>query len=72
MKLLGLSEKSLNPIKIPEERIRLYDCKCGNSKCITNTENVEPLFYHIDKDTYGCLYCDNKVKGREIHHDIAN
>ena len=36
---------------------------CGNVRCISSTEEVEPLFRRTDDGSYRCAYCESRPKG---------
>ena len=38
------------------------ELRCDNGRCISTTEEVEPLFRRMDDGTYRCAYCERRPK----------
>jgi len=50
-------------LEMPKKVVGLMSCI--NPKCITNIENVEPIFYIDDSGTARCYYCEKTMKREE-------
>ena len=50
-------------LPVPDAETWHPELRCGNVRCISTTEEVEPLFRRTDDGSYRCAYCESRPKG---------
>ena len=49
-------------LPVPDAETWHPELRCGNVRCISSTEEVEPLFRRTDDGSFRCAYCESRPK----------